>query len=370
MKVCCRESPVYLHFYRSIVLQCGMDVEELMRPREIGCALADISGDPRWRTARGSLLSGGKSNLTFEISSAAGAMVVRRPPTGELLRGAHDMGREVRVQRALSATKVPVAEIVLFEPAASLLDAPFYVMEKIDGIVLRDALPEGYADDCAAKVAIADALIDTLVALHGVDPNAVGLGDFGHGSGFMVRQVRTWTRQSASARVREIPAVTELAQRLAAHRWPDTAPPAIVHGDYRLDNCVFDRTDPSRLLAVLDWELSTLGDPITDLALLLCYWVQSGEPQPMLIPSLSAASGFPNRKYLLDRYARRSGRDISDLPAYLAFAYFKFAAITQGIARRVAANQMAGQDFGDLDGEVERIASCGVQILEAGELPT
>jgi aminoglycoside phosphotransferase (APT) family kinase protein len=158
--------------------------------------------------------------------------------------------------------------------------------------------------------------------------------------------------------------VDELARRLGEHPWSEPARPAIVHGDYRLDNCVFDAVDPSRLAAVLDWELSTLGDPLADLGALLFYWVQAGEPTPVLTPALTASEGFPDRDHLVARYAQGSDADLSDLHAYVAFAHFKFAGIAQGIAARVAGGQMAGQDFGDLDAEVERIAQAGLDVLD------
>jgi aminoglycoside phosphotransferase (APT) family kinase protein len=336
---------------------------ELSRPDLLGPVLAEITGDDRWRTCAAHLVSGGKSNLTFELSSPAGALILRRPPTGHLLPRAHDMGREARVQRSLADTAVPVPRIVFEEHEPHLLDVPFYVMEKVAGVVLRDEFPPGYAEHTADRVALADALIDGLVALHQVDPEAVSLGDYGRPEGFIPRQLRTWTRQWAATKTHEVAVVDELARRLGAHPWAEPRRAAIVHGDYRLDNCVFDATTPGRLIAVLDWELSTLGDPLADLAALLFYWVQAGEPDPVLTPALTTKPGFPDREHLIARYAQRSGADLSDLDAYVAFSHFKFAGIAQGIAARVAGGQMAGQDFGDLDAEVERIAQTGLDVL-------
>lgn len=338
----------------------------LTRPERLGPALAQATGDDRWQHHDVRLITGGKSNLTFELSCGAGSLILRRPPTGQLLPRAHDMGREARVQSALEHTSVPVPRVVLEEREPHLLDVGFYVMEKVPGEVLRDELPPGYATSHVDRAALTDALVDGLVALHSVDPDHVGLADYGRPAGFMTRQIRTWKRQYEAAQSHDVAVVDELAARLEAQHWPELPKPAIVHGDYRLDNCIFDASDPSQLGAVLDWELSTLGDPLADLGMLLFYWVQQGEPAPALTPALTAQPGFPGREHLVARYAEASDLDLGSLHSYVAFAHFKFVGIAQGIAARVAGGQMAGQDFGDLDAEIERIAQAGLDILEQG----
>jgi aminoglycoside phosphotransferase (APT) family kinase protein len=279
------------------------------------------------------------------------------------LPSAHDMAREARVQRALATTRVPVASIVFVESSAQTLETPFYVMEKVNGHVIRDAMPPGYAETPEDRRKIADALVDTLVELHGIEPASVGLEDFGRPEGFLARQVRRWKGQSEATRSRDVPELDALAAALEANL-PASPPPAIVHGDFRLDNCLMDSADPGRVAAVLDWELSTIGDPLADLGLLLFYWAQKGEPAIPLVPNITSSDGFPPRSYLLARYAQRTGIDVSTVPFYEAFARFKFAVIIQGVTKRSALGMMAGQDFGNVDAEVVRLAGAGLDALE------
>jgi aminoglycoside phosphotransferase (APT) family kinase protein len=339
---------------------------DLVRPDRLGPVLAEATGDGRWRWLRATLIAGGKSNLTFEVTSEAGVLILRRPPSGELLPSAHDMGREARVQQALAGTPVPVPRVLLTETSGNLLGVPFYVMEKVPGHVIRGELPTGYADTQQDKRALADALIDVLADLHAVDPEAVGLADYGKPQGFLERQIRRWNGQWERSKTREVKAVDELGGRLAG-MVPESQRSSIVHGDYRLDNCVMAPADRPRVNAVLDWELSTLGDPLTDLGLLLFYWREPGEDQSALTPTVTQSPGFPGRGDLAQRYARRTGACLDGLAFYEAFAHFKFAVIAQGIAARVAAGAMAGQDFGtpeQLDQEVVRIAEGGLSRLD------
>jgi aminoglycoside phosphotransferase (APT) family kinase protein len=335
--------------------------ENLTRLDLVGPALARAMKDPGWERLEASLVSGGKSNLTFELTSDAGEAVLRRPPDGPLLPRAHDMAREARVQRALAATAVPVAAILL-EDAGELIGVPFYVMERVDGYVVRDAVPAGWAESAQDRRAIADVLVDTLADLHAVDPGEVGLSDFGRPYGLGERQVRRWSEQWERSKSRDVPAVDELARRLRAD--PPAGPGgAIVHGDFRIDNCLLARQMPPAVAAVLDWELATLGEPLADLGLFLFYWREPGDLRPAMTPAPSMLPGFPPRSYLAERYAKRTGADLSDLTSWVALAHFKSAVIAQGIAARVQAGSMAGQEFGDIGGEVDRIAAAGLALL-------
>jgi aminoglycoside phosphotransferase (APT) family kinase protein len=338
--------------------------ENLTRLDLVGPALARALKDAGWERLEASLVSGGKSNLTFVLTSAAGEAVLRRPPDGPLLPRAHDMGREARVQRALAGTAVPVPAILL-EDAGELIGVPFYVMEKVDGYVVRETLPAGWAESARDRQAVADVLVDTLAALHAVDPGEVGLSGFGRPSGLGERQVRRWSDQWERSKSRDVPAVDELARRLRAD--PPTGPGgAIVHGDFRLDNCLMAKRMPPAVAAVLDWELATLGEPLADLGLFLFYWREPGDHRPAMTPAPSMLPGFPPRSYLAERYAKRTGADLSDLTSWVALAHFKSAVVAQGIAARVQAGSMAGQEFGDIGAEVDRIAAEGLALLTEG----
>jgi aminoglycoside phosphotransferase (APT) family kinase protein len=335
------------------------NARSLTRPAALGRLLSQAIGDDRWRQVEVELITGGKSNLTYLLRSPAGELILRRPPSGAVLATAHDMNREVRVQRALAGTAVPVPGIVLYDDG-DLLGVPCYVMTKEDGLVIRgSSLPAGFAETRADRAALGGALAGCLAELHAIDPAGVGLAGFGRPDGFVERQVRRWrTQWEASADV-PVPAVDELASQLAASI-PVSPAPAIVHGDYRLDNCIVDARDPGRLTAVLDWELCSLGDPLTDLGMFLFYWESGSRVAPTLIPSIPALSGFPGGDELARLWAGRTGLPLDDLDWYRAFAHFKFAVITQGIKARVGAGAMGGQDFGDLTSAVTDTAEAGL----------
>ncbi|MFJ3792250.1 phosphotransferase family protein [Kitasatospora sp. NPDC090091] len=289
---------------------------------------------------RAELIEGGRSNLTYVLTDGTERWVLRRPPLGHVLATAHDMGREHRVMTALGGTGVPVPGTLLLDPGTDTLGAPWYLMDFVPGTAHRDAAT--LAALGAPRVhAIGERLVDTLAALHRIDPAAVGLADFGRPDGYLERQLRRWSTQLAASRSRELPGVDRLHGLLAA-RLPVSPAPALVHGDYRLDNVLVDEHDA--VAAVLDWEMSTLGDPLTDVGLLVMYTELAGVGGG-IIPSAATAPGFPSAGELVARYAGLTGRDAADLDWYVAFASFKLAVVAEGIHYRFQQGSTLGAGF-------------------------
>lgn len=335
-------------------------------PAVVGPLLADVLHDRRWEACDVALIAGGKSNLTYRVGCDAGEVVLRRPPLGHILPTAHDMAREYRVMAALDGTAVPVPRVLHLGDADSPLGAPFYVMERVVGHVCRNALPAGYADAAEQRAAIGAGLIDVLAELHTVDPAAVGLEDFGRPAGFMERQLRRWSQQWDASKVEELPALDALRDELVRTR-PEQGASAIVHGDYRLDNTILHPTAPGRIVAVLDWEMGTLGDPLADLGALLAYWSEAGDDGARvagrIVPPVTAADGFPTRDEIVARYAERTGLDVTHVGWYQAFAFFKLAVICQGIAARAAGGAMLGSGFDEAQRLVAPLVDAGRELL-------
>ncbi len=296
------------------------------------------------------LIAGGRSNLTFRVTDAGGQRyVLRRPPLGHVLATAHDMGREYRIISALAPTPVPVAPALGYCDDLEVNGAPFYVMAFVDGLIVRD--PQSGKDlHPEARTRAGQSLIDVLVAIHAVDPDAVGLGDLGRKEGYIARQLKRWYSQFNQSKLREVPAVDEMHDFLSAHI-PEQQGAAIVHGDYRLDNCML--SPEGEVLAVLDWEICTLGDPLADLGLLMVYWNDPDDDGATLAGGgATTASGFPRRNDLRAMYAAKSDRDLSHLDFYVAFGYWKLACILDGVYTRYAKGAMGSdgaswEAFGD-----------------------
>jgi aminoglycoside phosphotransferase (APT) family kinase protein len=313
------------------------------------------------------LIAGGRSNLTFKVTDAAGnASVLRRPPTSHVLPTAHDMGREHRIISALQSTPVPVAPVLGFCEDEAVNGKPFYVMGYVEGHVLRDRIEAEKLLDEPARGVAGQSLADVLADIHAVDVDAVGLGDLGRRDGYIERQLKRWYgqfRQSNEQTGRAVPLVDDVHDFLAANV-PAQQEATIVHGDYRLDNTILG--DDGRVLAVLDWEICTLGDPLADVGLLMVYWGEVGDPVTPLGTPPTTAPGFATRAELVERYARRSGRDVSQLDLYVAFGYWKLACILEGVYARYAGGAMGGDRSG-FDVFAEQVVKLAEAAKEATE---
>ena len=335
------------------------------------------------------LIAGGKSNLTYIVGDRTRDVIVRRPPLGHVLATAHDMRREYRVITALAPTAVPVPTTYAICPDDSVLGAPFFVMERAIGTPYRleselSALGEDRTRD------ITERLLDTLVALHAIDPAAVGLSDLGRPEGFLARQVSRWGKQYAASTSRDLPDADRLRDALAT-QIPQEGAPAIVHGDYRLDNVLVDSTD--RITAVLDWEMATLGDPLTDVGIMAVYQqvgdiapaivtdaerITYGELNdrsdavaaglieaglPAIVTDAAKAPGYLSVRQLQERYAVASGRDLSQMGWYTAMAWYKLGVILEGIHYRYHQGHTVGDGFADMGNYTPALFAAGLAAL-------
>jgi aminoglycoside phosphotransferase (APT) family kinase protein len=305
-------------------------------------------------------IAGGKSNLTYLITDDALSWVLRRPPLGHVLATAHDMSREYRVMMALGGTDVPVPAMLGFCDDTELIGAPFYVMQHIDGKPYRRKEDLTILGPERTRT-IATGLVDTLARLHSVDPAAIGLGDFGRPDGFLERQVRRWRKQLDASYSRDIVGANELYQRLAGSV-PPQLPSSIVHGDYRLDNILVGSTDQPA--AVIDWEMATLGDPLTDLALMFVYHRLGELLGSDTVADAACAPGFLTEDEIVARYTTRSGRDLSAFGFYLGLAAYKLVGILEGIYFRHQAGQTVGAGFDSLGAAIDVMIETGLNALK------
>jgi aminoglycoside phosphotransferase (APT) family kinase protein len=326
-----------------------------------GMAVDGVPGieDPprlaRWLSANGiasggqlgvELIAGGRSNLTYRLDLSGSRLVLRRPPLGHVLPTAHDMTREYRVLSALSGTDIPVPTPVAICNDQDVVGAPFYLMEYVEGQVLRTRQDgEQVTPDQGRQ--LSERLAEMLAAIHSVDVEAVGLTGFGRPQGYLARQLARWQRQWELSNTRDMPGYDRLVERLTAGL-PEDGDHTLVHGDFRLDNMLVTLGAHPAVAAVVDWEMSTLGDPLADLGLSLIYWADPDDPPELDISvgsTITAGPGFLSRAELASRYTELTGRDLSGIGYYMAFGCFKLAVVLEGIHARFLQHKTVGEGF-------------------------
>lgn len=312
---------------------------------------------------------GGHSNLTYLVSAGGRELVLRRPPFGSRVKAAHDMGREFTVLSALANVFPKVPRVVASCEDESILGARFYLMERVRGVILRRRLPEGLTLSPASVSALCASLVETLVALHGLDYAAAGLGGFGNPDGYAMRQVAGWTRRYRDAHTGDVGEMEDVAAWLAGHV-PEAGGASLLHNDYKHDNLVLDPARPDRIVAVLDWEMSTLGDPLMDFGTTLAYWVEEGDGDELKAVAFGPTrlAGSDTRRRLVERYAERSGRAVHDMDFYYCFGLFKIAVIVQQIYYRFRQGLTRDPRFAGLDRAVRVLARQAALYLGRPEL--
>jgi len=315
------------------------------------------------------LIGHGRSNLTYRLSAAGEHWVLRRPPLSHVLPTAHDMRREFRVISAMQGTDVPAPRAYAYCDDPAVNERPFYIMEYVEGFIPVDPAETARRYTEAQRRHMGEHLIDVLAALHTLDPERVGLSDFGKPPGFIARQVRRFTEQVETSVTRPVPELKELSRRLAA-AIPAESAAGIVHGDYRLDNAIMN--DAGDVIAVLDWEMATLGDPLADMGMLKMYWgdaANAGSPSLASTPVISLP-GFPTWEEAKARYAARSGINIDNLDYYVVLAHFKLAVILEGINERFKEGGTVGEGFEGIGQRATALARAGLAAADASSIPS
>jgi aminoglycoside phosphotransferase (APT) family kinase protein len=309
----------------------------------------------------------GHSNLTYSVHLGRRELVLRRPPFGSKVRTAHDMGREFRVLSKLHAAYPPAPKVLAYCDDESVLGAPLYLMEPIRGIILRREPAPGLQLSAAAAQRLSENFADNLARLHGLDYAAIGLGDLGKPQGYIERQVRGWIERYSGSKTHELPEVERIAAWMKEHMPPEGRA-ALIHNDYKYDNVVLDPGDITRIIGVLDWEMCTIGDPLSDLGTTLAYWVDAKDPEELqrIRWGPTGVPGSLTRVQLVERYAQATGRDVSHMPFYLAFARFKVAVIVQQIYYRYHHGLTRDERFAEMPGLIKLLLQASLAGAEAG----
>ncbi len=310
----------------------------------------------------------GFSNLTYHLRCGDREFVMRRPPFGTKAKSAHDMKREYTILKALKPFYPYCPEPLAYTEDPSILGCPFYIMERLHGIILRKNLPEGLAFSPREMQQLCETLLDVLVELHQIDYNKAGLGELGHPQGYVRRQVEGWSQRYRNARTDDAPDFEAVMAWLAAEMPADTPSPAIIHNDYRFDNVVLDETSPQKIIGVLDWEMATVGDPLMDLGNTLAYWVQADDPEETQLMRLMPThlEGAMTRRELVNRYMAKTGRTTDDFAFYSAFGLFRLAVIAQQIYYRYYHGQTKDERFKTLIFGVHVLEKAARRVMTEG----
>jgi aminoglycoside phosphotransferase (APT) family kinase protein len=311
----------------------------------------------------------GHSNLTYLLRIGDSEFVLRRPPFGNLVKSAHDMGREFRILSRLCTVHPPAPRPQLFCDDESVIGAPFYLMERRRGLILRKSLPAGMTIDPDLARRLSCALIDNLAVLHSIDYQAAGLADVGKPEGYVERQVTGWAKRYTQAQTADVPVMDRVARWLQENM-PAESGTAVIHNDYKYDNVMLAADDPTRIVAVLDWEMATIGDPLMDLGTTLAYWVEAGDPPSLREAAFgpTALPGSLTRRELVERYREQTGRPVSNPLFYYSYGLFKLAVIVQQIYSRFAHGHTADPRFARIDRLVTVLAEQAERAVDAGAL--
>ncbi len=312
----------------------------------------------------------GFSNLTYLLTSGETEMILRRPPFGTKAKSAHDMGREFRMLKALKPVFPYCPEALLYSEDESVMGCPFYVMERLKGIILRKDLPKGMSLSAREARMLSENLIDVQLDLHSIDYHAIGLDGFGKPEGYVKRQVEGWSERYRKARTPDVPDFEQVMVWLTEKMPPDSVKPGIIHNDYKFDNVVLNKDDPLKIVGVLDWEMATIGDPLMDLGSSLAYWVEKDDPPNVLMIRMMPThiEGMMSRKEIIERYSERSGIKIRNFDLYHCFGLFRLAVIAQQIYYRFYNGQTKDERFGMLKVAVQVLEEASKDLIDKSKI--